>query len=281
LRICVVLWGETNPQEDRQREAMPMPIQPVLEFLSRDVLRNIVLLKMLTLFPDAVECHYCADHTGAGVVLYLPTQAVPFDRQAYPSTQYVVLLSATSQNIVRQLLTFVPQGVPLVFKLLDDADRQTVAQLFALRRATAFVSYTTSLNQHFALSSIVRISKQVDQSCFALYAAQGHSREDMSSYFATGSALAFTIYQAATPIATCFIYQNFGDVYEIAGVYTIPSKRRQGYARLLVESALHTLALRQSIPRYQVHEDNQASIQLAEAIGLRRFVTMVHWLAEG
>ena len=68
-------------------------------------------------------------------------------------------------------------------------------------------------------------------------------------------------------------------MHEIAGVYAIPSERRKGYARLLVESALHTLTLRQCIPRYQVHEDNHASIQLAEKIGLRRFVTMDHWLA--
>ena len=55
--------------------------------------------------------------------------------------------------------------------------------------------------------------------------------------------------------------------------------RRKGYARLLVECALHTLALRQCIPRYQVHEDNHASIRLAETIGLRWFVTMEHWSA--
>jgi GNAT superfamily N-acetyltransferase len=258
---------------------MTTQIQSARAFLSRNVLRNIVLLKMLTLFPDLVECHYCEDHASAGVLLRLPTQAIPFDRQTYPATQYVVLLSATSQQRVHQLLAFVPRGLPLVFKLLDDADRQTVAQLFGLRRATAFVSYTAPAGQHFAPSSIVHIAEHVDEACLALYAAQGHAREDMSSYFATGSALTFTIYQAATPIATCFTYPNFGNVHEIAGVYTIPSERRKGYARLLVESALHTLARRQYIPRYQVHEDNHASIRLAEAIGLRRFVTMEHWLA--
>src|SRR5215216_3313971 len=107
---------------------MTTPIQPALDFLSRDTLRNIVLLKMLTLFPDAVECHYWADHAGAGVLLLLPTQVFSFDRHTYPSSQYAVLISATNQALVRQLLTFVPQGVPLVFKLLDDADRQTAAQ---------------------------------------------------------------------------------------------------------------------------------------------------------
>jgi GNAT superfamily N-acetyltransferase len=270
-----------KPKNICWRPAMPTPTELALAFLSTDTLRNIVLLKMLTLFPGAVECHYCADQNGAGVLLLLPTQVFSFDRHTYPATKYVVLISATSQASVRQLLSFVPQSVPLVFKLLDDADRQTVAQLFALRRATAFVSYTAPARRRFTLSSIVQVSERVDEQCYALYAAQGHSREDMVSYVATGSALMFTIYQAATPIAACFTYPNFGSVHEIAGVYTIPSQRRKGYARLLVECALHTLALHQYIPRYQIHEGNHASIQLAEAIGLRRFVTMEHWLADG
>ena len=80
-------------------------------------------------------------------------------------------------------------------------------------------------------------------------------------------------------VATCFAYPNFSSVYEIGGVYTIPSERRKGYARLLVETALHRLALRQCIPRYQAHEDNYGSIKLAEALGLQHFVTMEHWLA--
>jgi GNAT superfamily N-acetyltransferase len=256
-------------------------IRSALAFLSTNALRNIVLLKMLTLFPDAVACQYCEDHGDVGVLLLLPTQATSFDRHAYPSTQYVVLLSASSQELVRRLLAFVPQGVPLVFKLLHDADRQMVAEQFALRRATAFISYTAPAGQHFVPSSIVRVSEEIDERCFALYAAQGHSREDLASYAATGSALTYTIYEAAAPIAACFTYPNFGNVHEIAGVYTIPSERRKGYARQLVASALHMLELRQSIPRYQVHEENHASIGLAEAIGLRRFVTMEHWLTEG
>jgi hypothetical protein len=258
---------------------MPMQIQLAISFLSTNTLRNIVLLKMLNLFPNAVECHYCEEHGGAGVLVLLPTQTFSFDRHTYPFTQYVVLLSATSQDVVYRLLAFVPRGVQLVFKLLDDADRQTVGEQFALRRATAFISYTALADQRFALSNGVRISERVDEACFALYAAQGHSREDMASYVATGSALTYTIYRDTTPIAACFSYPNFGSVHEIAGVYTIPSERRKGYARLLVEGALHTLAQRQSISRYQVHEVNQASIALAEAIGLHRFVTMEHWLA--
>jgi len=257
---------------------MTTQLQSAHAFLSTNVLRNIVLLKMLTLFPDTVECHYREEPAGAGVLLLLPTQVFSFDRHTYPSAQYVVLLSATSQELVHRLLSFVPRDTPIVFKLLDDADRHTVGQAFALRRATAFFSYTAPADGRFVPAEAVRVSGQVDEQCFALYAAQGHSREDMDAYFASGAALSFTVYRDATPIASCFAYPNFGTVYEIAGVYTIPSERRKGHARRLVESALHSLARRQYIPRYQVHEDNRASIRLAEAIGLRRFVTMEHWL---
>jgi hypothetical protein len=50
----------------------------------------------------------------------------------------------------------------------------------------------------------------------------------------------------------------------------IPSARRHFYARQFVEPALHRLALRQCLPRYQVHTDNHASI--------RRVVTIEQWL---
>ena len=47
-----------------------------------------------------------------------------------------------------------------------------------------------------------------------------------------------------------------------------------------VETALHALVRRGDVPRYQVHELNQPSIRLAEALGLERFATIEHWLAE-
>jgi hypothetical protein len=46
----------------------------------------------------------------------------------------------------------------------------------------------------------------------------------------------------------------------------------------VLEPALHSLALRQCLPRDQVHTDNHAPIRRAEAIGLRRVVTIEQWL---
>jgi GNAT superfamily N-acetyltransferase len=65
-------------------------------------------------------------------------------------------------------------------------------------------------------------------------------------------------------------------VYEIGGVYSLPEARRKGYARKLVETALHTLVRGGARPCEQVPELNQPSIRLAEAIGLEPFVTTEH-----
>jgi hypothetical protein len=46
-----------------------------------------------------------------------------------------------------------------------------------------------------------------------------------------------------------------------------------------VETALSALSDARRVPRYQVLEDNVASIQLAESIGLERFVTVEHWVS--
>jgi hypothetical protein len=91
---------------------MTASIQRALAFLRANVLGNIVLLKMLVLFPNALQCHYYEGGGAAGVLILQPTAISSFDRHAYPATDYVVLLSATSQAAVRQLLAFIPRVDP-------------------------------------------------------------------------------------------------------------------------------------------------------------------------
>jgi RimJ/RimL family protein N-acetyltransferase len=45
-----------------------------------------------------------------------------------------------------------------------------------------------------------------------------------------------------------------------------------------VRTALAELGGRGLLPRYQVHDDNIASIRLAESIGLTRFLEITHFL---
>ena len=258
---------------------MHVSTQQALAFLRRDILRNIVPLKMLAAYPDAIQVCYHEDGDEAGVLLLLPTRVSPFDRQTYPSTDYVVMLSVSHPAIVPSLLAYIPSSCALVFKLIDPGDREVVVQRFSLTRATAYISYTAAAGSHLALSDAVTVSEHVDERCFDLYAAQGYTRDEVRHFFSTAGALSFALYRGEAPVAACFAYQNFERVFEIGGVYTLPSERRMGHARKLVETALHILVRRGDVPRYQVHELNQPSIRLAEAIGLEPFVTIEHWLS--
>ena len=247
-------------------------------FMSRDVLRNIVPLKMLAAYGDAIRCHWHEGPDGEGALLLLPTRVSHFDRGQYPETEYCVLLSTTGPAVTRALLAHVPRGRPLIFKLVDDAARAAVAEVFALRRATAFQSFTTAPGAAFTASPLVDVAAAADDGCCELFAAQGHARDEIEGYFAAGRALAFAVREGGTAVAACLTYENFGAVHEVGAVYTRPEARRRGLARALVETALAALAARRRIPRYQVLEDNRASIALAESLGLRRFATIEHWL---
>jgi hypothetical protein len=256
-------------------------LQEVIAFLRRDTLKNIVLLKMLFAYSEASRCYYLQQAGTAGILLLLPVRVSAFDRQLYPTMDYVIFLTATGADIVRALLACVPVNCNLVFKLTDSYVQAMVAERFKLRWVTAYISYTTPPGyQATPVEDGVVVSDQVDEGCYELYAAQGYGRDEVAHYFAGGQARSLTRYQGDRPIAGCFTYQNYGEVHEIASVYTVPAERRKGHGRAVVSSALNNLISRQLVPRYQVREDNYPSLRLAEAMGLKQFATIEHWLYE-
>ena len=252
-------------------------LQEVFTWLEGDTLKHILLLKMLAAYTQAVRC-YTLQHPGAaGVLLLLPVRVSAFDRQWYPDADYIVFLAAADPGLVRALLANVPAGCNLVFKLTDSHIQAIAAEQFKLRRVTAYISYTTPAGYQGPAAGGVVVSDRLDGRCYELYRVQGYDRAEVEHYFAGGRALSFTRYQGERPIAGCFTYQNYGQVHEIASVYTVPGERRPGHGRAVVRSAQASLISRQLVPRYQVREDNEPSIRLAEAMGLEPFVTTVHW----
>ena len=259
---------------------MDAQLRRAVEFLQHDPLRNIVLLKTLSHYPEAIRCHFHEGPEAAGVLLLLAGGASSFDRQNYPGMDYVVLISATHPAILPELLRHVPAGGKLLFKLRDPQHHTWVRRFFSLERVNAFVSYTAAPGKLYAAADGVTVSGVPDSACLDLYAALGHSREELRTRFAKGQALSFTVYGSGKPLASCFTAPNFGRIYEVGGVYTDPGERRRGLARKVVEAALHHLGHAGFWARYQVQEDNRASIRLAESIGLQYVVTYEHWRHE-
>jgi hypothetical protein len=170
----------------------------------REVLRNIVPLKMLAAYPDAIQAQYHEDGASYGALLLLPTHVSPSDRQTYPSSDYVVLLSVTQPRIAQALLARVPGGCALVFKLISSSDRDGVAQRFRQTRATAYISYTAVAGSQFTPSDEGALSERVDERCFDLYAAQGYARDEVQGFFSSGRALSFALERHGAPVAACF-----------------------------------------------------------------------------
>ena len=248
-----------------------------ITFLKRDPLRNIVPLKMLTAYPDAIETHYHEADDEAAALLLFPTTAFAYDRATYGDLDLVVILAATTQAAATALLPHIPTHKKLIFKVVDADLRKWLADHFALQRVTAFLSYTATAVDHFPADPAVVVADQVDERLYPLFAIQTYDAAELKRYFAEGQARTFALYQAAEPVAACFTYQNFENVHEIGGVVTLPAQRRQGYAQKVVTTAVHSLLSRGCLPRYQVHEINRPSIALAEQIGLTPFVTVEHW----
>ena len=110
-----------------------------LQILERDVMGNVVMLKMLAAYPGAVRCLVA----GEAVLMLQPVQVSAFDRQLYPGMETIVMLSGSDPDALAALLMAVPRGGGLVFKLNHPAQRAAVQSVFTLRRATAFHSFTT------------------------------------------------------------------------------------------------------------------------------------------
>lgn len=247
-----------------------------LAFLRQDLLRNIVPLKMLAAHPDAIDIHYTNYGNETAVLLLFPTTAFAYDRQSYPEDELIALITVTKPALLQLLLPALPRDQRIIFKLADTTVQTALRQQLPLTRVTAFHSYTAPATHLYAPHPHVVESTTPDERLYPFFAAQGHERQDVEEYFAK-EGHAFTRYENGHPVAACFTYQNFETVHEIGGVVTVPTERRKGYAKQVVESAVASLQRRGCIPRYQVHEINRPSIQLAEAIGLQRFVVIEHW----
>jgi RimJ/RimL family protein N-acetyltransferase len=250
----------------------------ILAYLSQNTLKHIVHLKMLSAYSQDIESHYFTDGSATGVLFLLPTIVTTYDALTYPETQYVVLIAADAPSITGQMLDYIPTTCNLIFKFIDPQDRAVIEDRYPLKRVTSFLSYTGSGQARFCHSKQVLISEQVDEKLLPIYRQSGYKAEAIKGYVKSGRAISFALYENKKPVSVCLAYQNYGQIWEIGMLYTVNQARRKGYARQIVETALSTLLANGYIPRYQMDEANLASKELAERVGLHKFLTTEHYL---
>jgi hypothetical protein len=116
--------------------------QDLIDELARDPLRHVVLLKQLLAYPEHVTVHRVAGTTGTATLVALDVSVSAYDRQAYPKAAVAAFISSDHPELTASLLSRLPRGVGIVFKLSREADLVPVQSQFKVERRTAFVSFT-------------------------------------------------------------------------------------------------------------------------------------------
>lgn len=228
---------------------------------------------MLQTFRSDINTFYVE----GGALLLLPTKAYWYDAKTYPESEFVVFLNTDNPDVTRQLIQHIPKGVNLIFKLIKAHDQIVLVEYYSLTRIIGFESYTASKASTAQAWPDVVITDQLDHRLVPLFAENGYGPETLERYLNKNQGLTFSIFQAENPVATCLAFLNYGQVWEIGGLYTIPDARRQGLGKRIVETGVKTLLDHNYVLRYQMHEENIPSMRLAEAIGLDHFLTVTHF----
>jgi hypothetical protein len=250
--------------------------------LSQNAIQNLVLLKYLRLYADTIQYNYLEDNGDTGILLAYPTSVASWDSRYYPQSEFVLMPVASSQTMAAKLAKYTSEtyfnGTPLVIKFGQTHTRDVFSSHFELQPAKVFLTYSTRQSINATANGDVVISDRLDDKCAMLYIENGHNQTELNKYFSNG-ATTFTIYDSDEPISTCFIFHNFGTIWEIGGVHTVDRARNQGKGRVVVQTAVNTLLNIGRIPRYQTDAENLPSIRLAESIGLIPYLRFEHYLA--
>jgi GNAT superfamily N-acetyltransferase len=233
------------------------------------------LLKQLLAYPEHVKVHRVSGTEGVATLVALDTSASAYDRQAYPEAAVAAFIDSDHPDLTSLLLPHVPRGAGIVFKLASKADLAPVEAYFPVTRRTAFVSFTSA--GAIEPDAGVRVTPSPGDAAFRLFAEQDHDRAWLEPLLKRHKAFACVLERGDETLSACFAFENYGLVWEVGGVVTASAHRRKGLGARVVRTALAELARRGLLPRYQVEEQNTASIALARSVGLAPFVTITHY----
>jgi len=253
------------------------PAAGILSRLRADPLRHIVTLKMLHMHGDTIRTIPLEDESGWALLSMFPVHVSEFDRQTYPGMQQVILIDGTSERNKLKLLRGLP-AQSVVVKTYDDAIKKYLVRQLDAEPALSFLSFTGSPGgtSGTPMPGLIE-STSLNDEAVRLFGYNGYEPAKLDRYFADGARW-FGVRAGGRIVSVCFVFRNFETVWEIGGVFTELTHRRQGLARGVVSAALNHLLTVGLTPRYQVRSDNVESIRLAETAGLKEFLRMSHYL---
>lgn len=250
----------------------------IIERLSADPLGNVVLLKHLAAYPHHTRVFRQASPAGVATLVLLDTAASDYDRKTYPTAPHAALIRSDDAALTQALLSELPTAGGIVFKLGSAAEHDVVHRRYPLTRKASFLSFTSP--ERVPSSEGAVIADSATDAMYALYRTQDHARDWLSPLLAARRAFTCVTGSSDEPSSVCFAFESHGSVWEIGGVVTRPDQRGRGLGSRAVAAALDELARRGLMARYQVHEENIASIRLAEALAMKPLLRLTHYLHE-
>ncbi|MGD1119698.1 MAG: GNAT family N-acetyltransferase [Dehalococcoidales bacterium] len=252
--------------------------QKAIKLLESDILKNVATLKYLTLNRKNASITLLQDKREWAVLSAFPTSILSYDTEVYPKVKVAVFLNGTSEQLKLRLLDTMPVN-NYVLRLNEPLDLSGLATLYKVSRGFTYLSFSCTGLSGLPSIATVRASAKLTDEVLALFAQNGYREADIKKYFAAGARW-FGFKEDNKIKSICFIYGDYGNVREIAGVRTQETARRKGYARTVVYSALKYLLERNMVPRYATEAGNTNSIKLAQSLGMQLFLRIEHYLLE-
>ncbi|KKC48880.1 hypothetical protein VE23_20250 [Paenibacillus sp. D9] len=244
--------------------------------LQSDPLLHITLLKMLESFGGGMTAHMAEEGEQWGALLLLPAELNAYDRLTYPEASHAGFLAGNSDSLLLGLLDRLPESGRFVFKLQLPRFKAILASRFRLEKARGFYTYTAGDTAFQApLDGRIVETSGVDDGLASFWTPP--EAEELLGYINKGARL-FALYEGDEPASVCAAFPNFGPIWEIGFLRTRERFQGRGLAKQVVSAAMASIGKDGRIARYHVLETNEASIKVAESVGLSRAVHLEHFL---
>ena len=264
----------TIPMNDPAR----IPSTKAITYLSNDPFSNLMTLKMLTMYPEWCRCFFYGSSDGWALRTELPAEHSHWDRQVYPDFQTIVMIDGNTKAPMLQALQEAPLD-NVVFKLHDP---YTVAQMHArssISHRVSFISYSSSPTAEPTVSETdipAEAHADYSEEAAPLFAQNLYTQAEVEEHISRGARW-FGVRHETELAAVCIAFPIYSNIWEIGGVFTLPSYRRCGFARTVVVEALRFLRGKDLRPRYQFKQGNVESQALAQSVGLEHVLTVSHY----
>jgi hypothetical protein len=275
--------------DSKQMDSKQDETAQALAYFRQNPLRHVVHLKYLVHHPGKFDSYYVENDGSTAALLSGSVRTTVWDQGQYPDLELMLLPSASHERAARLLVKRVREKfsvptTPTLFKFCDPYSKAAFIAAYRLQPARSYISFTTPHNALvYQRHPEVVVGSILDDARTAFYQQNSYTLVELQRFIKDG-ALTFAVYEGSTLVSTCLAYRNFGgqleqqQIWEIGGVRTADWARRKGYARHIVETALHELAIRGFTPRYHVEVINTPSIALAQSLGLQECVRIEHFV---